>query len=322
MERMETNAPKANWDINALDKSDRSKIRNRLVARLTHDENEYRAVLSYLHMKFPDLMDVGPGDGFGDGRLFQWRYHTFQGKVKAYDQVQKVDWDMYALVYYDPERDMEPVAVGGSYLRETGAIRDPYTHAVLEDQVMNKHTTKIRCGHGYVLFVDPSYRRMGLARDQWITEAQLYRDSNVHYQKENQTYAALQVTLSMFGDVSKCHVLSGTPLERVREGMNTKIIMDYFDDELVAAFNDLPKGLLDFRGRFDETFLKREGLTVEQLVKPWNAHVKKVKYQTKVPLHLSVDRDLYEAFRETCNDDAERVKTALIDYMRHVAFPK
>lgn len=253
------------WDITKATKEEKARIKSHLVPALTHDENEYRAVLSYLHMKFPDLMDYG----YGDGGKFQWRYKTFKNKTIAFDEISRKPFDMYALVYYDASRDMEPVAIGGSYIRKTGAIRDPFTHQIKEDQLLNKHTSQIRCGHGYVLFVDPNYRRLGLARDQWLTEAQLYRDSNVHYQKENQTYAALMVTLSMFADKSKCHILSRTRLENIKESSNTKIIMDYFDPELEKNFENLSDNLKDFRHDFDWRFLDREHLSFDTLLEPW-----------------------------------------------------
>lgn len=298
------------WDIKNLPKEIRSNIKSRLVARITHSEAEYRAVISYLHMKFRDQMDFYDDDG---GK-FQWRYHTFRQKVKAYDAVGRCSFDMYGLVYYDPERDMEPVAVAGSYLREAGAIRDPYTHKIKEGQDLNPHTTKIRCGHGYIMFVDPSYRRMGIAKDMWLTEAQLYRDSGVHYQKENQTYPALQVTFSMFNDRSKVHIISNN---RIVPGSNTKIIMDYFDPELEASFNNMPDGLKDFRGSLDWTFLAREGLTVESLTEPWadrdRKEALKNDYGSTIDLHMKVSRDLYERFRTLVG--ADNVNKTLVDYM-------
>lgn len=306
----------ANWDIDKLDKESRMELKNGIVACITHDENEYKAILSYLHMKFPEEMDIRDGDG----AKFQWRYHTFDSKVKAYDSVGKCDFDMYALVYYDSNRDMEPIAVGGSYIRETGAIRDPYTHLPLEGQIINKHTSRIRCGHGYVLFIDPSYRRLGLARDQWLTEAQLYRDSDIHYQKENQTYGALKVTLSMFEDKSKCHILNNRKLETIKDGMNTKIIMDYFDNELINEFNMLQDSLKSFRNPLNWHFLTRENLSIDDLLKPWEDLNKKIasgkRFGSKINLSLSIDRDLYERFKNTVGNS--NVKEYLIEYMKWV----
>lgn len=306
---------KCDWDVQKLTRQERETIRNGLVARMTHDENEYRMVLSYMHMKFPDLMDVHPGDG----KRFQWRYHTFAEKVQAYDAIGHCKWDMYGLVYYDPARDMEPVAVGGSYLREAGAIRDPYTHKLLPGQEMNRHTSRIRCGHGYVLFVDPDYRRMGLARDQWVTEAQLYRDSGVCYQKENQTYDALQVTLSLFQDPDKVHVLNRRGgVNSALPGMVTKIIMDYRDDELIRLFDALPAGLHDFRSGLDFHFMERECLHSKDLLSPWDG-VKTVGRggygDASVILNLSVNRDVYERFKRKCDMEGMSVKDALVMYM-------
>lgn len=258
-------APAVDWDISVLDKESRNKLKKRLVASIIHDEYEYRALLGYFHMKYPDLMDIYENDG----KLFQWIYESYPEKIMVFDSISGKKFDMYGLVYYDPERDMEPVAVGGSYFRKIGAIRDPWTHKVIPGQEINKHTTTIRVGRGYRLFVDPNYRRLGLAQDQWITEAQLYRDCDVHYQKEIQTYAALKVTQSIFDDPNKCYILEKRNLGTLGENDHIKCVMDYFDQSLIKKFKQLPKNLKDFRNEPNWRFLEREKLTIDQLCKPW-----------------------------------------------------
>lgn len=254
------------WNVSTLTNDDKKRIRSRLVAALVHDEDEYRAILSYFHMKYPDLMDLFENDG----KQFQWCYKTFDRKIMVFDQVSRKKFDMYGLVYYDRERDMEPVAVGGSYFRKIGAIRDPWTHHVIPGQKINKHTTTIRAGHGYRLFIDPDYRRLGLAKDQWLTEAQLYRDCDVHYQKERQTYAALKVTQSIFDRPEKCYILDRRNPHLIRDTDNVKCIMDYFDSSLVKNFRRMPENLKNFRNEPHWEFLEREGLTIEELIKPWS----------------------------------------------------
>lgn len=263
--RMQVHVPDVPWDISNLSPDLKKSIKSRLVAALVHTEDEYRALLSYFHLKYPDLMD----HQCGDGRKFQWRYREFEQKILVFDKVSRKKFDMYGLVYYDRERDMEPIAVGGSYFRKIGAIRDPWSHHVIPGQPVNKHTTTVRAGHGYRLFVDPDYRRLGLAQDQWLTEAQLYRDCDVHYQKERQTYAALKVTQSIFDDPGKCYILERRNLDLMQQNESIKCVMDYFDRSLVRGFNAMPRNLKDFRNEPDWRFLEREGLTLEQLVAPW-----------------------------------------------------
>ena len=253
------------WDVNNLDEETKKYIRSRLVAAIIHDEDEYRALLSYFHKKFPDLMDYE----YGDGKQFQWKYLSYPNKIKVYDKISKKKFDMYGLVYYDAERDMEPIAVGGSYFRKIGAIRDPWTHQIIPGQKINKHTTTIRAGRGYRLFIDPDYRRIGLAQYQWLTEAQLYRDCDVYYQIERQTYAALKVTQSIFDDPNKCYILNRKNTDLIRDNDNIKCVMDYRDISLIKNFKKMPKNLQNFRNKADWRFLKRENLSIEELVQPW-----------------------------------------------------
>lgn len=263
--RYQPHCKEVDWNIKEISKEEKAKIKSRIVCGLIHDEEEYRALLSYFHMKNIDLMDIYEGDG----KHFQWKYISFDDKIMVFDHISKKKFDMYGLVYYDSERDMEPIAIGGSYFRKIGAIRDPWTHRVIPGQKINKHTTTIRAGRGYRLWIDPDYRRMGLAQDQWITEAQLYRDCDIHYQRERQTFAALKVTQSIFDDPSKCYILNARKIENIRDNDNIKCVMDYFDKSLIKNFDKMPKNLKDFRKDADWRFLERENLTIEQLTKPW-----------------------------------------------------
>lgn len=263
--RYKSNVKDVTWNVSELTKEEKIKIRKRLVVGLIHSEEEYRALLSYFHMKYPDLMDIYKNDG----KRFQWRYQSYPEKIQVFDKVSKKKFDMYGLVYYDKERDMEPIAVGGSYFRRMGAIRDPFTHQVIAGQKVNKHTTTIRAGRGYRLFIDPSYRRLGLAKFQWLTEAQLYRDCDIQFQRERQTYDALMVTRDMFDDPNKCYLLERRNLNLLRENETVKCVMDYNDKSLIKNFKKMPENLKDFRNEADWRFLERENLTIEELTKPW-----------------------------------------------------
>lgn len=263
--RYKPNIEDVSWDINSLNGEIKDFIKSRLVAAIIHSEDEYRAILSYFHMKYPDLMDIY----LDDGKQFQWRYKSFNNKITVFDSVSRKSFDMYGLIYYDKDRDMEPIAIGGSYFRKLGAIRDPWTHKIIPDQKINKHTTTIRSGRGYRLFIDPDYRRLGLAKDQWLTEAQLYRDCDVHYQKEIQTYAALKVTQSIFDNPNKCYILERRFPNTIKDSDKIRCIMDYFDPSLVKNFKNIPDNLQNFRNEANWRFLERENLTIEELTRPW-----------------------------------------------------
>ena len=259
------------WDINNLpsDKELKNKIKkeikSRIVVSIIHSEDEYRAILSYFHMKYPDLMDYY----LGDGKRFSWKYKTFENKIQVYDHVSKKKFDMYGLVYYDKERDYEPIAIGGSYFRKIGAIRDPWSHQIIPGQKVNKHFTTVRSGRGYRIFIDPDYRRLGLAKDQWLTEAQLYRDCEVQFQRERQTYAALKVTQSMFDDPNKCFILNKIRKDLIRDSDNIKCVMDYNDKSLIKNFKSMPNNMKNFRNEPHWNFLDREKLTINELIEPW-----------------------------------------------------
>jgi GNAT superfamily N-acetyltransferase len=251
------------WDIKALEVEQKNALKGRLSVGITHSEEEFQAVMSYLHMKYPDLMDYSKDDG----KRFQWRYTPYEGKEAAVDSVSGKSFNMYALVYYDPERGMEPVAAGGSYLRKTGQLRYPKSHKVIPGQNIDKNH-RVHIGHGYILFIDPNYRRLGLAESQWLTEAQLYRDSGIKYQEEVQTVEALKVTQAMFDDPAKCIILKGNP-QFARGRDSIRCAMDYTDESLVKNFQSLPENLRNFRNPLDWSFLEREGLSLEGLIEPW-----------------------------------------------------
>ena len=263
-ERYEPKVEKVNWDIKTIERSKKGSIRNRLVVRITHSEEEFQTVISYMHKKFPDLMDKYTNDG----AKLQWKYIPYDQKVATVDSVSGDSFDMYGLVYYDKERDMEPVAVGGSYLRLCGPLRNPKNHKVIDGQNIDK-TGHIHIGHGYIIFIDPDYRRLGLAENQWLTEAQLYRDSNIKYQKENQTEKSLMVTQAMFDDPAKCTILSVGKTNYSGKYECIKCAMDYTDESLIKNFNDLDDNIKDFRKPLDFTFLSRENLEVSDLIEPW-----------------------------------------------------
>ena len=180
------------WDIKTLDKSQRQSLRDRLVMGTVHDEKEYQTVIGYMYSKFPHLMDItgtvkNPlNDEIVENTSIQWKYSPFKNKVKVFNEKTGENFDMYAFIYYDKERDYEPICFAGSYFKY--ATVD--LHTLLYDDELESllrkfenSGTKIKdcsistaIGEGYVMFCDPSYRRLGLGNFSWTAESQLYRD--------------------------------------------------------------------------------------------------------------------------------------------------
>lgn len=262
-DRYEPKVGKVPWNIKEMSKEERSIIPKRLRVGITHREEEYQAIIGYLHMKYPDLMDANP-----QGMNLQWKYSPAKNKASVTDTISGESFDMYAFAYFDTERDMEPVAFGGSYWKKASPVEDNLGN-VLPDQMMDENG-KITVGFGYVLFVDPDYRRMGIADAQWVSESQLYRDCNVRFQKEIQNEDSLKVTQSMFDDPNKCIITSWGRLKNDGTHAGIRCLLDYTDKSLVDGFQCLPDNLKDFRNPFCWNFLKREHLTLEQLIQPWN----------------------------------------------------
>ena len=55
----------------------------------------------------------------------------------------------------------------------------------------------------------------------------------------------------------------------MKKNENIKCIMDYFDRSLIKGFNALPENIKDFRNNPDWSFVKRESLDLNELIKPW-----------------------------------------------------
>lgn len=246
--RLIPSIPAVDWDITTLDKTGRQAIKDRLVVGITHSEEEYQTVISYLYSKYPDLMDKNP-----DGMNLQWNYAPHKNKSQVCNKVTGDVFDMYAIFYYDPARQMEPVAFAGSYFKLHHPESGPGVW-----------------GHGYVLFIDPDYRRMGLASASWLQEAQLYRDSYVKYQYDIQNEDSLRVTQSMFSDPEKCKIVAPGRLKQDGTRAGIRILMDYEDVELIDSFNALNDNMRYIYGKPDWSFLEREGLEVTELTKHWN----------------------------------------------------
>ena len=282
---------KPDWDIKSMDRSEKSKIKENIVPCITTSEEEYKTVIAYMYMKFPDLFDFNSEDNLS----IQWRYATHRNKSFAtnekldkvinenlksrkelgkygmeiesgYEEEKKNghnQFDMYALIYLDKSRDYEPVLFGGSYFKEGRlfpGVQDKYK--VSEDTQLY--------GSGYVLHCDKDYRRMGLALDSWITESQLYRDSMIQFQREIQNENSLAVTQKMFQNPEKCKIVAPGRLKNDGTRSGIRVLLDYSDQELINRFDNMEPNMKDFYNPMKWNFLKRENLTMEQLNNFWN----------------------------------------------------
>lgn len=269
---------KAPWNIKELSRNERMELKKRLVVSMVTTEEEYQRVISYMYMKYPKEMDITDGKNLA----IQWRYSVARNKLMVRNSVTQKMQDMYAFIVYDAERDMEPVAFAGSYFKLANAtdaegnghfICDANGHTRAEN-ILNGFTAepKInpyrfqRVGFGYVLFIDPDYRRMGLATDLWYAEAALYRDAlNIRYQREIQNEDSLKVTQSMFSDPSKCVITSLGRLKADGTHSQIRCLLDYTDSDLVNAWNEMPANLKTIYNGPNWRFMEREGLTAERL---------------------------------------------------------
>lgn len=283
---------KANWKIKEMNKDERHKILERLKVSITHNEEDYQAVIGYLHEKYPDLMDANPS-----GMNLQWKYAPHKNKTESLFNNKDEKIDMYAFCWYDPLRDNEIVSWGGSYFKDHKPTND-------DDMVTEEGYTI--WGHGYVLFVDPDYRRMGIADIQWTSEAKFYNDCYfwgipkkewdewnkntkhlpksvkhssfmdiakkcpVRYQYDIQNEDSLAVTQSMFSSPDKCKIVAEGRIKNDGTRAGIRILMDYSDKELLDKFENYPENVKNFYNDYDWSFLNRESFTKEELIKPWN----------------------------------------------------
>lgn len=278
------------WDITKVDKEFKKNLKSRLSISLLSTEEEYQRVISYMYAKFPREMDITTGDNLA----IQWHYGVARHKLKVLNSVTGKKQDMYAFAIYDDGRDHEPIAFAGSYFKLADAVKDIEDNdrflcdvdGNLKSENEKNGVTPVskvypyryqRTGFGYVLFIDPAYRRMGLATDLWYAEAELYRNAlGIRFQREIQNEDSLKVTQNMFSDPSKCIVTSPGRLKTDGSRSQIRVLLDYTDKDLIEAFQTIPENLKTIYREPDWTFLKREtapdGQNIETyLDKIWEA---------------------------------------------------
>lgn len=303
-----------NWNIKELPKEDRNKLRNKLVMGIVHTEEEYQTVIGYMYKKFPFEMDgIKTPENGEENVAIQWNYSPYKNKVRVYNKKDsdKDIFDMYAFVYYDSERNFEPVAFAGSYFKRGIVDISDITYEnelidLKEKLNLKNNLVETALGEGYVMFVDPNYRRLGLGNFSWTAEAQLYRDianSNVNnlldnsdiypmilpLQVEIQNEYSVQSTLScfkptedypttidkdqlLFGDHSKhLYITSNGRVKNDGSRCQIRLIMNYDDKNLIKSFDNMPKNMKEIYNKPHWEFLEREAAnnntTVEEYKK-------------------------------------------------------
>ena len=265
------------WDIRQCPLGFRTQLKERLKVAQVCTEREYKTVIAYLYSKFPQEMDGLRGADGRENVAIQWLYSTAKNKLSVPNDVTGKPQDMYAFIVYDEGRDMEPIAFAGSYFKlakidETLPWNEAQRQrfAVDGDGIQDLAGGYFRIGVGYVLFVDPSYRRMNLGTDLWWAESQLYvQHLGIRAQKEIQNTYSLESTRKMFSDPSKCVVTSEGRLKQDGTRSQIRCLLDYDDEYLKKCFDGLPEGMKGLHNVADWRFLKREGLNVEDLLKHW-----------------------------------------------------
>lgn len=268
---------KPTWNIKELDSNARAKLKENLVISLIDNEKDYQAVIGYMYRKFPFEMDgvKAPDTGKTDVAI-QWNYGVAKNKLRVRNSVTGKDQDMYALVVYDKARNMEPVIFAGSYFKLVKALdefKDDWKNVKYlrnENGELDPNGKYQAVGHGYVMFCDPNYRRLGLATDLWLAEAKLYREAlGIRLQREIQNEYSLISTQKMFSDPSKCIITSPGRLKNDGTRCQIRVLLNYEDEDLVKGFENMLPNLKTIYNEPDWTFIESEGLTVEDLIKPW-----------------------------------------------------
>lgn len=265
---------KPNWNIKEISKDEKSKLKENLVISLITNEEDYQTVIGYMYKKFPYEMDLAKLPDGGKNVPIQWRYSVAKNKLELKNKITGQNQNMYALIVYDKERDMEPVMFAGSYFKLAKALDEldnNEKYLMDENGNLNKNGRYQAVGHGYVMFCDPNYRRLGLATDLWWAEAQLYREAfGIRIQREIQNEYSLESTKNMFSDPSKCIITSPGRLKNDGTRAQIRVLLDYEDEDVIKGFENMLPNLKTIYNEPDWTFLEKEGLTKEELIKPWN----------------------------------------------------
>lgn len=261
------------WDIKKITGEERHQIKKRLRIALVTTDEEYQRVISYMYKKFPREMDLTKLPDGSENVPIQWRYTAGKNAVGIINEMlrSKPRQSMYAFIVYDSERDNEPIAFAGSYFTVGKPVVEDLENVPFlctENGSLNPNGKYQRVGHGIVMFVDPAYRRMGLATDLWLAEAQLYREAfQIRFQMEIQNEYSLVSTQKMFSDPSKCIITSEGRLKNDGTRAQIRCMLDYTDSDLINGWNNMPDNLKTIYASMPWNFMQRE--KVDDLVEIW-----------------------------------------------------
>lgn len=310
-----------NWNVKEMSKEERHKLRDRLVMGIVHTEEEYQTVIGYMYKKYPHLMDISgkvinpfTNEIIDNNTSIQWNYTPYKRKVSVLNNkdntTENNKFDMYAFIYYDKERNYEPICFAGSYFKN-GSIdcKDiMYNNELNEYNLDMNSSVKTALGEGYVLFVDPYYRRLGLGSYSWIAESHLYRDiantKEINNEKNNmiiplqaeiQNEYSVQSTLNcfpptklypevnqeeyskdsvnqfIFGSHSKhLYITSNGRVKNDRSRCQIRLLMNYNDKDLINSFNSMPNNLKEIYNKPHWEFLEREAKNNNMTVEEYN----------------------------------------------------
>lgn len=247
------------WHGSKLPREEKGAVRSRLRTAMVTNHDDYRALMSYLHMINPLEMDGLPSEDGKENVAIQWDYRAgLRKQHTVHDDVLNQDIPVYAFVIYDPERDNEPVLVGGSYFDE---MNNPEESG----------PRRITVGKGIVLFASPDYR-MGLGGVAWDAEAALYRELGLRWQVDIQNEYSLKTTQDMFRNQESIKITSEGRLKNDGTRAGIHILMDYTDPQLIEDWKEeKDEPIFDYHHLYDvDHLLEREGLTREELLQPWN----------------------------------------------------
>jgi hypothetical protein len=248
------------WHGRKLTREEKPAIRARLRTGMVTTHEDYQALMSYLHMINPLEMDGLPSENGNENVAIQWDYRGgLRKQYNVHDDILNKDYPVYAFVIYDTARDNEPVLVGGSFFEETN------NNGLIPDG-----PDRIVVGDGIVLFASPDYR-LGLGSVSWNAEAALYRELGIRFQKDIQNSYSLKTTLDMFKNKDSIKITSQGRLKSDGSRAQIRILMDYTDPQLIEDWEEVKdEPVYDYHHEYDvDHLLEREGLTREELRKPW-----------------------------------------------------
>ena len=230
-------------DFSKLSKEERLEVaRQILVYRPIWSHEEYRAVINYMRMKHPD-MTRGP-------HKIQWKYAKYQKEVEVVDGPTGIKSTMAATICYDAITK-EPVGFSGVYYRPSSQ------YGVIQN--------------GIVMFVDPNYRRMGIAQTFYTIQEEKLRRSGVRYCYEIQIGGNIQLS-----DKNGYIKLNKGRLRNDGTYSQVRYLIDSEDQKSVDRWNNLNANI-DWESGLDTEFLKNkykinngEPFTIEELNSPWN----------------------------------------------------